>query len=190
MIDEDGGISEVVQADVTSEESCKNAVKKTIELYGALHILVNIGELHHSQYGNFELTGSTQLVLAVLSVMPQQSTWTPGRETSASTSQVWFSWLDTPSQRCASKAEDLSSTCLRSAVVRSLPIATHLQQTTNHNDLSAGWQSKLALSHHQGCHHPNDKGHGCSSWQRKHSCQLCSPRNGLYAHDSRSWYDG
>ncbi|KAF2023466.1 NAD(P)-binding protein [Setomelanomma holmii] len=42
MIDEEGGISEVIQADVTSEESCKNAVQKTIELYGKLHILVNI----------------------------------------------------------------------------------------------------------------------------------------------------
>ncbi|KAH0396416.1 hypothetical protein KCU89_g9330, partial [Aureobasidium melanogenum] len=44
MIDEDGGISEVIQADVTSEESCKNAVEKTVELYGAVHILVNIGK--------------------------------------------------------------------------------------------------------------------------------------------------
>ena len=45
MIDAEGGISEVVQADVTSEESCKNAVAKTVELFGALHILVNIGML-------------------------------------------------------------------------------------------------------------------------------------------------
>jgi NAD(P)-dependent dehydrogenase (short-subunit alcohol dehydrogenase family) len=29
MIDEEGGVSEVIQADVTSEESCKNAVDKT-----------------------------------------------------------------------------------------------------------------------------------------------------------------
>jgi NAD(P)-dependent dehydrogenase (short-subunit alcohol dehydrogenase family) len=43
MIDEEGGISEVIQADVTSEESCKNAVDKTVELYGTVHILVNIG---------------------------------------------------------------------------------------------------------------------------------------------------
>ncbi|KAI0864806.1 hypothetical protein F4860DRAFT_463469 [Xylaria cubensis] len=41
MIDEEGGISEVIQADVTSEESCKNAVVKTVELWGAIHILVN-----------------------------------------------------------------------------------------------------------------------------------------------------
>lgn len=45
MIDEEGGISEVIQADVTSEESCKNAIDKTVELWGALHILVNIGRL-------------------------------------------------------------------------------------------------------------------------------------------------
>ncbi|KAF2967346.1 hypothetical protein GQX73_g6205 [Xylaria multiplex] len=41
MIDEEGGISEVIQADVTIEESCKMAVKKTVELWGAVHILVN-----------------------------------------------------------------------------------------------------------------------------------------------------
>jgi hypothetical protein len=45
IIDKEGGISEVIQADVTSEESCKNAIDKTIELWGALHILVNIGKL-------------------------------------------------------------------------------------------------------------------------------------------------
>lgn len=43
MIDEEGGVSEIIQADVSSEESCKNAVAKTIELFGALHILINIG---------------------------------------------------------------------------------------------------------------------------------------------------
>ncbi|SPQ26366.1 70334634-0ffe-44a8-956d-b695947be566 [Thermothielavioides terrestris] len=41
MIDEEGGISEVIQADVTDEESCKAAVAKTVELFGAVHILVN-----------------------------------------------------------------------------------------------------------------------------------------------------
>ncbi|KAI0415514.1 hypothetical protein F5X98DRAFT_388716 [Xylaria grammica] len=41
MIDEEGGISEVIQADVTSEESCKAAVAKTVEFWGAVHILVN-----------------------------------------------------------------------------------------------------------------------------------------------------
>lgn len=43
MIDEEGGISEVIQADVTDEASCKNAIDKTVELWGGLHILVNIG---------------------------------------------------------------------------------------------------------------------------------------------------
>ena len=46
MIDEEGGISHVIQADVTDEESCKNAVAKTVELYGAVHVLVNIGKSH------------------------------------------------------------------------------------------------------------------------------------------------
>lgn len=44
MIDEEGGISEVIQTDVTKEESCKAAVEKTVELFGAVHILVNIGK--------------------------------------------------------------------------------------------------------------------------------------------------
>ncbi|KAF9630219.1 hypothetical protein BFW01_g400 [Lasiodiplodia theobromae] len=42
MIDKEGGISEVIQGDVTSEESCKAAVEKTVALWGELHILVNI----------------------------------------------------------------------------------------------------------------------------------------------------
>ncbi|OIW34272.1 NAD(P)-binding protein [Coniochaeta ligniaria NRRL 30616] len=42
MIDEEGGVSEVIQADVTNEESCENAVASTVKLWGAVHILVNI----------------------------------------------------------------------------------------------------------------------------------------------------
>ncbi|KAJ7637338.1 hypothetical protein DFH06DRAFT_1099887 [Mycena polygramma] len=42
MIDEEGGVSEVIQCDVTVEASCENAVKKTVELFGAVHILINI----------------------------------------------------------------------------------------------------------------------------------------------------
>lgn len=43
MIDEENGTSIVIQADVTDEESCKNAVAKTVQEWGAVHILVNIG---------------------------------------------------------------------------------------------------------------------------------------------------
>jgi NAD(P)-dependent dehydrogenase (short-subunit alcohol dehydrogenase family) len=44
MIDVEGGTSEVIHADVTDEESVKNAVLKTVRLFGAVHILVNIGK--------------------------------------------------------------------------------------------------------------------------------------------------
>lgn len=44
MIEEEGGMSEAIQTDVTNEESCKKAVAKTVELFGAVHILVNVGE--------------------------------------------------------------------------------------------------------------------------------------------------
>ena len=44
MIDEEGGISEVIEADVTNEASCKAAVQKTVELFGTVHILVNVGK--------------------------------------------------------------------------------------------------------------------------------------------------
>jgi NAD(P)-dependent dehydrogenase (short-subunit alcohol dehydrogenase family) len=44
MIELEGGTSVVVQADVTEEESCRKAVEKTVELFGTVHILVNIGE--------------------------------------------------------------------------------------------------------------------------------------------------
>jgi NAD(P)-dependent dehydrogenase (short-subunit alcohol dehydrogenase family) len=43
MIDAEGGISEVIEADVTNEESCRRAVVKTVELFGTVHILVNVG---------------------------------------------------------------------------------------------------------------------------------------------------
>ncbi|KAJ7773847.1 hypothetical protein B0H16DRAFT_1408608 [Mycena metata] len=42
MIDEEGGVSEVIQCDVTQEAQCESAVKKTVELFGAVHILINI----------------------------------------------------------------------------------------------------------------------------------------------------
>lgn len=44
MIDAEGGISEAIQTDVTDEESCRKAVARTIEQFGAVHILVNIGK--------------------------------------------------------------------------------------------------------------------------------------------------
>ncbi|CAJ2512008.1 Uu.00g076330.m01.CDS01 [Anthostomella pinea] len=43
MVEEKGGTSEVIQADVTSEDSCEQAIVKTIELFGIVHVLVNIG---------------------------------------------------------------------------------------------------------------------------------------------------
>ena len=42
-IDAEGGTSEVIEADVTDEESCKNAVAKVVDLFGNVHILVNVG---------------------------------------------------------------------------------------------------------------------------------------------------
>ncbi|KAG7097530.1 hypothetical protein E1B28_004873 [Marasmius oreades] len=42
LIDAEGGISEAIQCDVTDEASCKAAVEKTVELFGAVHILVNV----------------------------------------------------------------------------------------------------------------------------------------------------
>lgn len=51
MIELEGGTSAVVQADVTEEESCRKAMEKTVELFGTVHILVNIGkclvQIHH-----------------------------------------------------------------------------------------------------------------------------------------------
>ncbi|KAJ9639605.1 hypothetical protein H2204_003675 [Knufia peltigerae] len=42
MIDTEEGTSEVIEVDVTSEQSCKDAVAKTVDLFGAVNILVNI----------------------------------------------------------------------------------------------------------------------------------------------------
>ncbi|KAK1856061.1 short-chain dehydrogenase reductase sdr [Colletotrichum chrysophilum] len=41
MIDEEGGTSEIIQTDVSKETSCRDAVSRTVELFGAVHILVN-----------------------------------------------------------------------------------------------------------------------------------------------------
>lgn len=63
MIDKEGGTSHVIQADVTNEESCKNAVAKTVELWGAVHIMVNIGawkELHLALI-SFYLSASAEI---------------------------------------------------------------------------------------------------------------------------------
>jgi NAD(P)-dependent dehydrogenase (short-subunit alcohol dehydrogenase family) len=62
MIDEEGGISEVIQADVTDEESCKQAVAKTVELFGTVHILVNIGNYDFLQAIGSPLTQCLILV--------------------------------------------------------------------------------------------------------------------------------
>ncbi|KAK7032033.1 hypothetical protein VNI00_013401 [Paramarasmius palmivorus] len=42
LIDAEGGISEAIHCDVTDESSCKAAVEKTVQLFGAVHILVNV----------------------------------------------------------------------------------------------------------------------------------------------------
>ncbi|OJD36653.1 oxidoreductase [Diplodia corticola] len=42
MIDAEGGTAEVIRTDVTDEASCASAVARTVELWGALHILVNV----------------------------------------------------------------------------------------------------------------------------------------------------
>lgn len=42
MIDNEGGVSEVIQTDVTNEDSCRNAVQQATSLFGSITILVNI----------------------------------------------------------------------------------------------------------------------------------------------------
>lgn len=43
MIDAEGGISEVVKVDVTNEDSVQKAMQRTVDVFGRLDILVNIG---------------------------------------------------------------------------------------------------------------------------------------------------
>ena len=68
MIDDEGGISKVFQADVTNEQSVKSAVAKIVEAFGAVHILVNIGMNCQQEEIEEELT-TMQSVLAVCSAM-------------------------------------------------------------------------------------------------------------------------
>ena len=44
MIEAEGGEAEVVLADVTIADQCKASVAKTVELFGKVTILVNIGK--------------------------------------------------------------------------------------------------------------------------------------------------
>jgi NAD(P)-dependent dehydrogenase (short-subunit alcohol dehydrogenase family) len=48
MIDEEGGTSVVIQTDVTQEDSCRRGVAKTVQHFGTVHILVNIGKFASS----------------------------------------------------------------------------------------------------------------------------------------------
>jgi NAD(P)-dependent dehydrogenase (short-subunit alcohol dehydrogenase family) len=43
MIDTEGGVSEVFQVDVTDEASVEKTMQKTVDVFGRLDILVNIG---------------------------------------------------------------------------------------------------------------------------------------------------
>lgn len=45
MIDLEGGTSEIIQADATDEDSVREAVARAVKLFGAVHILINIGSL-------------------------------------------------------------------------------------------------------------------------------------------------
>lgn len=49
LIDAEGGVSEVVSADVTDEEQCRRVVERTVELWGRVDILVNVGERSYAQ---------------------------------------------------------------------------------------------------------------------------------------------
>ena len=44
MITAEGGVAEIALCDVTVDAECKAAVAKTVELFGKVDILVNIGE--------------------------------------------------------------------------------------------------------------------------------------------------
>ena len=64
IIDEEGGISEIIQCDVTNEESCKAAVAKTVDLWAAVHVLVNIGS-SSSSYLNVYSSNNISLSVGV-----------------------------------------------------------------------------------------------------------------------------
>lgn len=91
MIDEEGGTSEVIQADVTDEESCKTAVARTVELFGAVHILVNIGRCLRTRHvrgagwPSSLLTLDSQWASAAPWATRPRWTSTPGNETCEST---------------------------------------------------------------------------------------------------------
>jgi NAD(P)-dependent dehydrogenase (short-subunit alcohol dehydrogenase family) len=58
MIDAEGGVSEVVKVDVTDELSVQKAMQRTVELFGRLDILVNIGVASYPKENSIDLTAS------------------------------------------------------------------------------------------------------------------------------------
>lgn len=81
MIDSEGGISEVVQVDVTDEKSVQQAMEKTVELWGRIDILVNIGAwqfLLTQSMRRANLTFMMQSALEAPWETPPQSTWMLG----------------------------------------------------------------------------------------------------------------
>lgn len=89
MIDGEGGISEVIQVDVTVEESCKAAVAKTIELFGTVHVLVNVGRQLYQISVHVSLYSQLQSVSAVPWATQPRSIWMIGTEICASMSRAW-----------------------------------------------------------------------------------------------------
>ena len=61
MIDAEGGIAEVIEADVTNEESCRKAVARTVQMFGTVHILVNVGTSGFFAHPWFKLVAFTTL---------------------------------------------------------------------------------------------------------------------------------
>lgn len=48
-------------------------------------------------------------------------------------------------------------------------------------------QPELALRHDQGCHHPDDEGHGGAPRDGGHTRELRGSRYGVYSHGEESW---
>lgn len=152
MIDAEGGISEVIHADVTNEESCKYAVAKAVEMFGSVHILANIVGVGGA------MGDATKVDMAA---------WHRDFRINV-TSMVLMSRHVIPEMRRNGRGAIVNLSSVSGCA--SLPFAEH-----NASELmksSIGRQSQPTLPYHKGRDRANDPCDGCSAWAREYSSQL------------------
>lgn len=176
MIDAEGGISEAIQTDVTDEESVRQAVAKTVELFGAVHILVNIGKfLDPPHPPSFTIMTAHADHLTRYSRRRRR----PGRRHKARPSRLG----PRPAHKRDQHGPHEPSRHPRDAQIiprrRPPRRLRHSQHVLGQRH--GRRQPEPSLCDQQGRHHPDDEGDGGAPRQRGHPSQLRRAGDGVHA---------